>query len=61
MPAITDATPSDFVIERSADAVTASVSVALSFAAFGSETGAEAIDAVFDERSRGRMPAERPA
>ena len=47
MPAITDATPSDFVIERSADLITASVSVALLFDASGSATGADVIDTVF--------------
>ena len=36
VPAIIDATPSDFTIDRSADVVTASVSVAVLFAALGS-------------------------
>ena len=46
MPAIIDATPSDFTIDRSADVVTASVSVAVLFAPSGSATGEEMIDAV---------------
>ena len=46
VPAITDATPSDFVIERSADLITASVSVAESFDASGSVTGADVIETV---------------
>ncbi len=47
VPAITDATPSLFVIARSADEVTASVSVALLFAAFGSTAGDDVTEAVF--------------
>ena len=46
VPAITDATPSVFVIERSADLTTASVSVAESFDASGSVTGADVIETV---------------
>ena len=46
MPAITDATPSDFVTERSADLVTVSVSRRVLFAATGSVVGAEVIDTV---------------
>ncbi len=48
VPAITEATPSDFVIERSADLITASVSVALLFDASGSVgTGENVIETVF--------------
>ena len=46
VPAVTDAIPSVFVIERSADPVTVSVSVAVSLAAFGSVLGVDVIDAV---------------
>ena len=47
MPATTDATPSVFVIARSAEVVTVSVSVALSFAGVGSVAGDDVTEAVF--------------
>ncbi len=47
MPATTDATPSVFEIARSADVVTVSLSLALSFAAFGSVAGEDVTEAVF--------------
>src|SRR5882672_5939205 len=43
---MTVATPSSFVIARSADRVTVSVSVALSFAPFGSVAGEDVTEAV---------------
>ena len=46
VPAITDATPSVLVIERSADFVTVSVSVAALFAGVGSVAGDDVIVAV---------------
>jgi hypothetical protein len=46
-PGLTVVTPSVLTIDRSADAVTASTSVAESFEASGSTTGDDVIDAVF--------------
>ncbi len=47
MPATTEATPSDFVIARSAALVTESVSVAALFPATGSAIGNVVIETVF--------------
>ena len=47
-PGVTLATPSVFVIPRSAEMVTVSTSVAALFALFGSRTGNAEIEAVFD-------------
>ena len=47
VPAVTDATLSVLLIERSATRMTASVSVAESFDASGSPTGAETMETVF--------------
>src|SRR5438093_4062113 len=56
-PAVTDETPSLFVIDRSAERATVSVSVAELFPADGSDTGDDVIEAVF-ETAAGTYPDE---